>query len=285
MSELIKRSDGPCLCLSLNRPQVHNALNLNLLNALSKEFKALIKTPEKYDLVILEGVGPSFCAGADVREMQNLLSSIEKGEAEYSAVQHMNQSYGELLLLAEQLPQTLISIAKGSILGGGLGLIAISDLVLCHRDTRFALPEAKLGLIPAQVAPFIIKRVGFSTTKRLALCGSHLSSEQALNLSLVDQLYDDEHELEELLKQHKKAISNLAPLARAKTKALLLKLSSLSLPQETHETVSQQATLMIEKAAHNFVETLQSSEFQLGAKALFSGSQAPWTKRWLSSNK
>ena len=77
-------------------------------------------------------------------------------------------------------------------------------------------------------------------------------------------------------------MSSLAPLARAKTKALLMKLSSFPLAKETYEATDQQLSLMIEKAAHNFVETLQSSEFQLGANALFSASQAPWEKRWFS---
>ena len=106
MTELIKRSEGPCLYLSLNRPKVHNALNLNLLNALSIEFKALTDNPTQYDLIILDGVGSSFCAGADVREMQQLLSRIEKGEADYTAAQQMNQSYGELLQVAEKLQVT-----------------------------------------------------------------------------------------------------------------------------------------------------------------------------------
>ena len=279
MSDLLVRSQGPCLVLSLNRPDVHNALNLNLLTLLKHEFIKLITHPESYDLVIIEGNGPSFCAGADVREMKTLIQRIRQGKAEYSEAQAMNQAYGELLYLAEKLPQTVITIAKGSILGGGLGLIAISDYVFCHMDTRFGLPEAKLGLTPAQVAPFIIKKVGLSATRKLALCGTQMHADQALTTGLVDQIFSGDQELEQELNRMQTRIIKLAPKARAKTKALLL---SLAFQQQGSEAINTLNTPMwtAEKAALSFVEDLKGDEFNQGSQALFSSNEPPWVSRW-----
>lgn len=277
--ELNVQWEGRCCWITLNRPQVKNALNQSLVHQLTALFQDLIDHPDRVDLVILRGAGGSLCAGGDIGEMHSLVSALQRAEPEseayevaYQQAVLVNQSYGELLEMAENLPQVLIVIAEGAVMGGGMGLVCVSDLTLASQDVRFALPEARLGLIPAQVAPFVLKRIGLQATRRLLLCGWSPDSSEALSIGLIDQMFQDKEELADKLIRLQKSIATLAPLARTQTKKLLFHLQS-----GDSRSPSQ--------SAESFVEMLTGREFIEGSAALKEKRSTSWFSRWMFENE
>lgn len=266
---LIIRQHGPLLSLTLNRPQSRNALNRDLLEQLITLFRELGDQPQEVDVVVLRGAGGHFCAGGDVREMSSMISAVRQGKDQLDSIHQLNALYGKLLSLAEALPQTLITLIEGAVRGGGMGLACVSDYAIAHHESSFGLPEARLGLVPAQVAPSVIKRVGLSITKRLALCGDQISAQEALRVGLIHDLFETEEQGAQLIEIMIDSISHLAPQARAETKRLLLSLAD-DLSIDDH----------INKAAEQFVQAINSPEFLEGSEAMRERRLPLWRARW-----
>ena len=153
-----------------------------------------------------------------------------------------------------------------------MGLACVADYTIGHAEVSFGLPEAKIGLVPAQVAPYVVSRIGQAETRRLALCGLMIGAEDAKRIGLMHEVFTDEDNLEHCLKRLQRGVSGLAPSARAETKSLLFSL--------LQRGVSKVEEHLIESAAHPIVDALTSPGFW-GGDAMKTRRPPQWLKRWL----
>ncbi len=183
MSELLITETNPkgITTLTLNRPDKHNALNEELVDALLEYFENIATSPFTRVLV-LTGAGNSFCAGADVNEML-AMSKVTEDKNRQAAMR-----VASLMQALYSLPMPTIARINGPSFGGGLGIIACCDFAIASEDTYFAFNELRLGIIPAIIAPYIINAVGVRKAKQYFLCGTRISANQARTAGLIDQV-------------------------------------------------------------------------------------------------
>ncbi|MES2818388.1 MAG: enoyl-CoA hydratase-related protein [Pseudomonadota bacterium] len=211
---LLSLEDG-VLHITLNRPESRNAMSLAMVGELRATLVAVRQDPGVRALV-LRGAGGHFCAGGDIKD----LAGARAAGAE--AYRSLNRAFGSLLEEAQHAPQVLIAVLQGAVLGGGFGLACVSDIAIAEQDAKFGLPETGLGVIPAQIAPFVVKRVGLTQARRLALTAARFNGDEALRLSLVHFCEPDAAAVEARLQQVLSQVRDCAPGANAATKALLL---------------------------------------------------------------
>ncbi|WP_152486800.1 enoyl-CoA hydratase/isomerase family protein [Halopseudomonas pelagia] len=226
------------LHITLNRPDSRNAMNLSMLEELI-EVLTTAAADAQLRAIVMRGAGGHFCAGGDIKDMANARATGT------DAYRELNRHFGRLLELAEQQPQVVLAVLEGTVLGGGLGLACIADIALCLDDARFGLPETSLGVIPAQIAPFVVKRIGLTQARRLALTAARFNGVEALRLGLVHQSVKTAEDLQIQLDSYLQQIRQCAPQANARTKALLLacgKQSMHSLLDQAAETFAQSVT-------------------------------------------
>lgn len=179
MSEVLLSWLQPTVaCLTLNRPHAGNALNENLLRALTGHLDELASRPGLRALV-LDGAGEHFCTGADLEWMRRSLA--------FSEAQNL-QDAGLLAAVLQQLdnfPVPVIVVAKGSVFGGALGLLCCADYVLAAEQTRFSFSEARLGLAPAMISPYVVRAMGLRQARRYMLSAEIFDGDSAVQLQLV----------------------------------------------------------------------------------------------------
>lgn len=218
---LLLHEDAGVLHVTLNRPQVRNALNERMVEALHSvladaELRSAVHGQVR--AIVLRGAQGHFCAGADLQDMTAVSARVaELGE---SAITELNASFGHLCLAYAQTPLAVVAVLEGTVMGGGLGLACVADVAIASPTASFRLPETSLGVVPAQVAPFLVERLGYSQARRLAVTGGRLDAPQALALQLVHELHA-EHELDAALARVLDDILRCAPGALAATKALM----------------------------------------------------------------
>lgn len=167
--------------VTLNRPAVHNAFNAALIEELRTCFAALGEAPD-VRAVVLAGAGPSFCAGADVQWMQQSLAYSEQENREDA------QRLATMLRTINECPKPVVARVHGACLGGGVGLVAVADLVIAADDTKFGLTEVKLGIVPAVISPFVLAKVNPGAARALFLTGERFSARRAYEIGLVTAL-------------------------------------------------------------------------------------------------
>lgn len=168
------------LTLSLNRPEVHNAFDANMIQELTS---ALITADESDDvrLVVITGIGTSFSAGADLNWMRSLVDASQE-DNEQDALQ-----LAKLMRSLNYLSKPTIARINGNAFGGGLGLIAACDITIAVDDAKFGLTEAHLGLAPAVISPYVIRNIGERNARRYFLNAERFSSQQAKQIGLIQQ--------------------------------------------------------------------------------------------------
>jgi isohexenylglutaconyl-CoA hydratase len=167
----------------LNRPDKRNALSDALVAALNGLLDRVAADLDARALV-LSGAGGHFCAGADFGRFLELMQTTP-GQAE-DPIAHYNRQFGALLERVAALPVTTVAVVSGSAIGGGCGLAAACDRVLAAEDATFAMPEVTLGVAPAQIAPFVIRRTGARRARWLMLSGARLKAPAAREAGLAD---------------------------------------------------------------------------------------------------
>lgn len=167
----------------LNRPQKRNALSDPLVAALTEVLERVAADLEARALV-LSGAGGHFCAGADFGRFLELMQA-PAGHAE-DPIAHYNRQFGAVLERIAALPVATIAVVTGSAMGGGCGLAAACDRVIAADDATFAMPEVTLGVAPAQIAPFVIRRAGARRARWLMLGGARLKGLAAAEAGLAD---------------------------------------------------------------------------------------------------
>jgi len=150
--------------VTLNRPEVHNAFDAELVARLTATFEELCER-EDVRVVVLRGAGASFCAGADLQWMRAMIN--------YSYAQNLEdaRALARMFEVIDHCPKPVIARVHGAAMGGGVGLVAVCDLVLATPDVRFAFSEVRLGLIPAVIAPYVVRKIGYGHARALFLTG------------------------------------------------------------------------------------------------------------------
>ncbi len=216
---LITRS-GDVEHWTLHDPATRNALTEELVDALRQACERAA-ADSSLRFVVLQGAGASFCAGGSLGDFAlSVGQALPAGQVDPLIA--VNAGFGTLLNALCALPQMLLAAVDGPAMGGGLGLVCCADFVLATPAAVFAAPEVTLGVVPAQIAPVVHRRLGDRLARRMLLSGEKLSAQQAMTLGLVDEVASD---LQVAAAERIKALRRAAPGAVAHTKALLCMLN------------------------------------------------------------
>ncbi len=215
---LALQRQGPVLHVTLNRPEVRNAMSL----AMVRELRAVLAQSEmsaNTRVLVLRGAGGHFCAGADLSDMAGARAQLQDNP---QALAQTNAAFGDLCVAFAQTGLAVVAVVEGSCMGGGFGLACVADVTLASDSAAFRLPETSLGVVPAQIGPFLVERLGFAEAKRLAVTGGRLGAQEALQLRLVHGV-SPASELDAAVARVLADILQCAPGAVAATKALIAK--------------------------------------------------------------
>lgn len=255
---------GSILKIWLNRPDSRNAMSLNMVKSIMSVFKA-IENDTSVRAIVFRGHGHHFCAGGDIKDMASIRAeAVSLGSSKPYI--DFNRTFGSMLELVEQAPQTVVAVLEGAVLGGGFGLACVSDVALSHTNAQFGLPETGLGILPAQIAPFVVKRIGLTQARRLALLGGRFNGETALRFGVVHEVADTPMELEQLIEATLELIKRTAPLASRATKALL------------HRVSDEPLNILLDDAAVQFAEAVNSAEGMEGTMAFIQKRKPSWAE-------
>lgn len=242
--------------VTLNRPEKHNSLNALMIRELTEVARAMAASPTAR-AVVLDGAGESFCAGGDLAWMQMQL------KADDATRQREARDLFGMLAALDGLPQLLIGAVNGAALGGGVGLASVCDVVIAGPAARFALTETRLGLIPATIAPFLMRRIGAAGLRAYGLHGTMLSAAEAQAIGLVTDCAE-EGGMEAVVERHLSRLLASAPGAVAAAKAMF----------RTLEPLNADEALVTSALAARW----RSDEAGEGIAAFFAREAPPWKR-------
>ena len=221
------------LAITLNRPEARNAMSLAMVAELRQVLAAAEATAGQLGavrVVVLRGAGGHFCAGADLKDMAGArmramqtpsgAGGADGAHSGSDPIAEVNAAFGELCVAYSRTPLAVVAVLEGTVMGGGFGLACVADVAIASDTAKFRLPETSLGVVPAQIAPFLVERLGYSQAKRLAVTGGRLDASEALRLGLVHAVVHTtelQTELDNVLAE----ILVCAPGALGATKALM----------------------------------------------------------------
>lgn len=244
---------GPVARVRLNRPEVRNAMSFAMIEELLACFTALRDDPAYREVraVVLCAAGKTFCAGGDLRDMTRPAKEQQTALANVDA----------LLRVINQAPQVVIARVQGAALGGGLGLVSVSDIAVAGYSASFGLPETQLGLAPAMIAPYVLARLGLTRTRELMLTSSRFDYLAANRWGLV-QRYCADIELDACVRVVLREVLRAAPEALRACKELLFTVAVGG------DTLDYRVALL---------ERLRTgAEAQQGAQAFLQKQPPPW---------
>lgn len=233
MSELLRvERDGSFARVTLNRPEVRNAFNAELITELRAAFDRLAREPaDGLRGVVLAGEGPVFCAGADVDWMRASVGlSVDENERDAAAMQSM-------FAAIDACPVPVVARVQGAALGGGMGLCAVSDVVLATTSTRFGFTETKLGIIPAVISTFVLPKVGESHARALFTTGLRFDAQRAQSIGLVHEVLPDVAALDARVDAVLDELRSAGPTAVRAAKQMVRELRSLAPDEARRHTV------------------------------------------------
>lgn len=218
MSLLIEKKDE-ILYITLNRPEIRNAFD----DALIKEITQAFKTAEAR-VIVLAGAGKVFCAGGDLQWMQKTIHFSEQENLMDA------KALADMFLAVDECPCPVIAKVHGAAFGGGLGLISVCDIAIAAENTKFCFSEVKLGLAPAVISPFALRRIGYTYARRYFLTAEVFEAHEAKKMGLVSQVvpYED---LDNAVNSVAEAILTAGPNAVREAKRLLRETGHLPLQE------------------------------------------------------
>jgi methylglutaconyl-CoA hydratase len=224
--------------ITLNRPEIHNAFNEIMLAELIEVFRKIRQMREEIRVVVLTGRGKSFCAGADLKWMRKMVDfTYEENLADSHQV-------AECMHLLYTLPQPTIARVNGAAIGGGMGLVSATDIVVAQADAVFSLSEVKLGLVPACISPYVIKRAGESRCREFFLSGERITAEKALGAGLINEVVSL-NQLDDAVERWISLFMKNGPEAMAVCKKLLENVPGMPLEEAKQYTADDIAKLRI----------------------------------------
>jgi isohexenylglutaconyl-CoA hydratase len=215
---LLVTAEAGVLHVTLNRPAVRNAMSLQMVDDL-RDMLARAEEAGDVRVIVLRGAGGHFCAGADLQDMAQARQRELAGDGH--AIAAVNARFGGLCGAFARTGIATIAVLEGTVMGGGLGLACVVDVALAGQGAQLRLPETSLGVVPAQIAAFLVERVGASQARRLAVTGGTLGAAQALAIGLVHEVHDDGAALDAALAATLAQVLRCAPGAIAATKSLM----------------------------------------------------------------
>lgn len=225
--------------ITLNRPEVHNAFNAQLIAELTSAFETLEDQPN-IRMLILRGAGKSFSAGADLDWMK-AASGWTREDNERDA-----ELLAEMLRKLYELPQMTLALVQGAAMGGGAGLVAACDVAVAMKDTKFRFSEVRLGLTPATISPFVIEAIGPKWAKALFVTGEMFTGDYAERMGLVQYTVANEKEMTEMEEYLASLVFAAAPGAVAASKALVRHVTGQVIDRDLgHETARRIAARRI----------------------------------------
>jgi methylglutaconyl-CoA hydratase len=227
------------LRVTLNRPEVHNAFNSEMIKDLTTAFKSAAKDPT-LRAVILSATGKSFCAGADLEWMRSM--------ADYSYEENLKDAriLFEMFETISECPVPVLAQLHGNVMGGGVGLAAVCDIVAADRETRFGFTEVKFGLVPAVISPFVTRKVPEHYVREMMITGEIFDCASAEKMGLVHFSGENE-EVGDFIEGKLDYIHNTGPEAVRSVKALLKALPHWSWNQSKEETIKLIAERRVSK--------------------------------------
>jgi methylglutaconyl-CoA hydratase len=208
--------------VTLDRPDVHNAFNAELIGELRQTFRRFDdEPPDKLRVVILGGNGPSFCAGADVTWMRASLGLTREQNEQDAMVM------AEMFDAIDRCPAPVIARVHGAALGGGMGLCAVSDLVIAEAGAKFGFTEVRLGILPAVISPFVIAKIGESHARALFPSGKRFDATRALRVGLVHEVVEGEEALDAAVETAVRDYVSSGPNAARAAKAIVREVRGL----------------------------------------------------------
>ena len=229
VSKLRKLREGGFLFLTLDDAPTRNALSPEMV----EELQAAVETAAAdatLRAVVLRGANGFFCAGGSMGNFQKSQQTAPAA-GEPDPIAANNRRFGEFMTALARFPKVLVVAVEGAAMGGGFSLACIADILLARKDAKFALSETTLGLVPAQIAPFVVTRIGQAQTRRLAFLGERIDAAEALRIGLANVVCEDATGLEAALVTVLRGIGRCAPGANATTKSLIAQCGALPLGQ------------------------------------------------------
>ncbi len=213
MASLLTERDGPVFHVRLNRPDVRNAFDEEVIASLTAAAREAGSNRE-IRAMVLSGTGKAFCAGADLAWMTKAIAYTREENRRDA------EDLARMLETLDTLPVPLIGRVHGAALGGGAGLVAVCDIAIAADDATFGFTEAKLGIIPAVISPYVVQKIGPAAARELFLTASRFNAKRARRMGLVHKIVP-ESDLDSAVDECVQEVLSSAPGAIAAAKALI----------------------------------------------------------------
>jgi methylglutaconyl-CoA hydratase len=258
LQHLTLNMQGATAYVTLNRPEVRNAFNEHVIEELTEVFTSF-RQPDAVRCVVLQAVGKAFCAGADLNWMQRMAAySYDENLADAKALAGMLQAIYDC-------PVPVVARVQGDVFAGGMGLVAACDVAVSVSSARFCLSEVKLGLIPATIAPYVIRAMGPRAAHRYFLTAEVFNAQEAARTGFVHELADDEARLDATVQRYVTMFLNAGPHALAECKRLLHDVA--------HAPIDEK---LITDTAHRIAQIRSSEQGRNGVSSFLNKTQAKW---------
>ncbi|MDE2364496.1 MAG: enoyl-CoA hydratase/isomerase family protein [Hyphomicrobiales bacterium] len=258
---------GPVLFVWLNKPETRNALVAGMGEELRQTFTAL-KTMPDVRVVVLRGAGGTFCAGGDLKNFNAASKPLAPGERDL--LKEGNRNGGALFQMIDEARQAVIIVVEGFAMGGGFGMACLGDITIAHADAQFAMTEVTLGIVPAQISPFVVRRIGLTAARRFGVSGGKLNGRQARDIGIAHEVAENNTDLETTIEANIVQVLKCAPNAVAITKALMHRVAQGGLPMDE----------LLDQAADDFVSAVRSDEGREGTSAFVEKRKPAWNVGW-----
>jgi len=254
--------DQGWLQLRLNRPEARNALSDEMVSELLQLLETVAQRRDVRGITI-RGNGGVFCAGGDLKGFK---SGFQDNAADLARIEAASERAGELFERINTMPQVVLMLVEGAAMAGGLGMVCAGDVVAVTKSAKFALTEVTLGIPPAQIAPYVVGRLGLASARRLMLTAARFDGGQAQELGLADYVVEDAAGLEQIEAEVQASVRRCAPGAIAATKALVL------------ASGTQSGAEMRRTAAQSFARCMASDEAREGIAAFVEKRKPHWAE-------
>ena len=253
---------GPWLTVWLNKPDSRNALSKEMLKEMKNVLES-VREDRAIRGITFRGKGGVFCAGGDLKGFKEMATSEDKGKG---LAREMSLEAADFFKMVNTCPQITVSVIEGAAIAGGFGLACSTDFVVIKADARLSLTETLIGLTPAQIAPYVIQKLGLPKARKLMLLADQIEGEEAKNLGLADFLAKNEQEILRILEDIRVKVLRAGPNALNATKKII----------SATQTLDQEH--LVKFAADLFSDLLASEEGQEGFNSFLEKRKPHWVK-------